>query len=158
MEPILLELSAYTQAENVTEPFPDSSLAFSSSKIFKYQWYSKVLTLVFFLVIVSIGYSLWWVYLGGTLFIPTSYLIIILLSIQLSSHTFVFVIFTALCLYLHFNILLLLRILLIRYHRVDSKKKITIQQCLWGLEVDFMTVSLFVFNYFCINRIFGMDY
>lgn len=150
-EPIVVELRAYTPDENGTEPFPVSSLAFSSSEIFESQWYPKVLTLIFLLAIVPIGFALWWVYLGMTSSFLMSAGFLLRLFIQLVTHAFVLVIFTALCLYLHFNSLPPLRVLSIRYHRVDSKKKNTIQQCFWGLWVGFMTLGLCVFNFFVIQ-------
>lgn len=158
MEPIVLELRAYTSDETETEPLPVSSLAFSSPEIFESQWFPKVLTLIFLLATVPTGYSLWWVYKGGTSNNSVSELIVVGLSIQLVTHAFVLVVFTALCLYFHFNSLPPLWVLSIRYHRFDGKKKIIIQQCLWGLWVGFMTAGLFAFNYFCINYlVFNLD-
>ena len=58
MEPIVLELGPYNQDETETEPFPDSSLAFSSPEIFESQWFLKVLTLIFLLATVPTGYFL----------------------------------------------------------------------------------------------------
>lgn len=146
MEPIVLELRAYTSDETETEPFLVSSLAFSSPEIFESQWFPKVLTLIFLSATVFTGFFLFCVYTGAIHNFQSSKFISFSLSVQLVTHAFVLVIFTALCLYLHFNSLPSLRILSIRYHRVAGKKKIIIQQCLWGLWVGFMTAGLVAYG------------
>ena len=70
------------------------------------------------------------------------------------------VIFTALCLYLHFNSLPLLPILSMRYHRVDGKKQIIIQSVFggfglvsWLQDFSHSTISLLIKFFFSLVRI-----
>ena len=154
MEPIVIELRVYTPDETETEPFPVSSVAFSSPEIFESQWFPKILTLIFVMAMVPTGYFLWAVCSGATADLEFSVFLISGLLVQLATHAFVLVIVTALCLYVHFNSLPPLPILSIRYHRVDGKKQFIIQRCLWGLWIGFMTAGLVAFNYFFINTYF----
>ena len=66
MEPIVIELRAYSPDDTETEPLPVSSLAFSSPEIFKSQWFQKILTLVFVMAMVPTGNFLWAIWFGAT--------------------------------------------------------------------------------------------
>ena len=173
------DLGAYNPDETEIESFSVSSLAFSSPEIFESQCYPKVLTLIFLLATVPIGYFLWFVWLGGTSNLVGSMYLIYALIVQLATHAFVLVIFialclylhcddlppllvlsmrvistTALCLYLHFNCLPPLLTLSISYCRVYGKIQIIIQNCLWGFWIGFMIAGLVAFNQLFIHKFF----
>lgn len=104
---------------------------------------------------IPIAYFLWSIWRGWSFNSSSSLLVLYGLAIQLAMHTFVLVIFAALCLYFHFNSLPpLLPILSIRYHRFDGGKKSTIQKCLWAVLIGFITAGLIVFNFFVHSRVF----
>lgn len=144
MEPIVIEPRANTPEKTETEPLP---VSFSSPEVFESHWFQQILSLIFIMAMISIAYFLWAIWRGWSFNSSSSLLLLYGLVIQLAMHTFVLVIFAALCLYFHFNDLPpLLPILSIRYHRFDGKKKLTIQKCLWVLLIGFITAGLIVFN------------
>lgn len=144
MKPIVIEPRANTPEETETEPLP---VTFCSPEVFESQWFQQILGLIFIMATIPIAYFLWTIWRGWSFNSSSSLLLLYGLVIQLATHTFVLVIFAALCLYLHFNSLPpLLPILSIRYHRFDGGKKSTIQKCLWAVLIGFITAGLIVFN------------
>lgn len=134
-----IDLEARTLEEIGTEPFAVSCMA---PEAFESQWFRQILTLIFIMAIIQIAHFLWAVRLDMTISVKYTSLLFYEFLLKLAIYTAFYVIFAAICLYLRFHSLPLLSILLIRYHKVDGKRKLVIQNCLWMLWIGSITVGL----------------
>lgn len=139
MAPMAIDLEARALEEIRTEPFAVSGM---DPEDFESRWFRQILTLIFIMAIIQIAHFLWAVRLDMTISVKYTRLLFYEFLLKLAIYTAVFVIFAAICLYLRFHSLPLLSILLIRYHRVDGKRRLVIKNCLWMLWIGFITAGL----------------
>lgn len=134
-----IDLEARNLEEIGTEPIAVPGMA---PEAFESQWFRQILILIFIMAIIQIAHFLWAVRLDTTISVKYTSLLFYEFLLKFAIYTTVFVIFAAICLYLRFHSLPLLSILSIRYHKVDGKRKLVIQNCLWMLWIASITVGL----------------
>lgn len=139
MAPMAIDLEARALEEIGTEPFVVSGM---DPEDFESRWFRQILTLIFIMAIIQIAHFLWAVRLDMTISVKYTRLLFYEFLLKLAIYTVVFLIFAAICLYLRFHSLPLLSILLIRYYRVDGKRRLVIKNCLWMLWIGFITAGL----------------
>lgn len=139
MEPMVIDLEAPILEEIGTEPFAISGMALEG---FESRWFRQILTLIFIMAIIQIAHFLWAVRLDMTSSVKYTMLLFYEFLLKIAIYTAVFVFFAAICLYLRFHGLPLLSILLMRYPRVDGKRRLVIQNCLWMIWIGSITVGL----------------
>lgn len=134
-----IDLEARTLDEIGTEPLAFSGMG---AEIFESRWFRQILALIFFMAIIQIAHFLWAVRLDLTISVKYTSLLFYEFVLKIAIYTAVFILFAALCLYFHFHSLPLLSILLIRYDRVDGKRRLVIENCLWMLWIGCIILGL----------------
>lgn len=144
MEPRPIDLEARTLNDEVRiERIEFSGLGpevFESSR-----WFRQILTLIFIMAIIQIAHFLWAVRLDLTISVKYTRLLFYEFLVKSAIYSAVFIIFVVICLYLNFHSLPpFLSILLLKRYRtkVDGKRRLVIENCLWMLWIGSIIVIL----------------